>query len=196
MNNKIMLKQYEDERINKELANMFKMAVKDEEYQDRFEIGEDFNILINNIDKTLDYVKSGYIGELRLNSNIWEICHQAMVRILRLFNLKFIGERTTKYGEYELIVPINKVGVIKEKVFSRMEDYGWHLENWQDVYEIHCDFMEGLYDYFVDHDIDTEINLNDIDQQSLYDMTAFMSDFLRAFDEIDMEMSNNEREIN
>lgn len=97
-----MLKHYKDERINKELAEMFKMAVRDEEYQDRFECGGDFTILMECIDKTLEYVKGGYQGELRLNSNIWWVCQEALVRILALFDLRLIGE--DKVTEAELVI--------------------------------------------------------------------------------------------
>lgn len=100
-----MLKHYQDERINKILATMFIDAVKDEEYQDRFEIGADFSILMECIDKTLEYVKNDYQGELRLNTNIWWVCQVALWGILALYDLQPIGEE--RVSENELIVRIS-----------------------------------------------------------------------------------------
>lgn len=106
-----MLKHYKDERINKALADMFQVAVKDEEYQDRFECGGDFEILTECIDKTLEYVKDDYQGELRLNTNIWWVCQETLVRILSLFGLRLIGEE--RVSEAELVVRTDGYRLVK-----------------------------------------------------------------------------------
>ena len=96
---------FQDNRINKILGNWLKYCLNDEEFSlrfdENFESG-DFNILKENIIKTLIYVNSDYNGELRLNSNIWWICYECLCDILSLFDLKFIGEE--KITENELVI--------------------------------------------------------------------------------------------
>lgn len=80
---------------------------------------------------------------------------------------------------------------MKEKIFEKMEQYGWNLGNntikdFEEVYEIHYNFLQGLYDYFVETDEpNCSRDLNDIDEQRLQDMVDFMSDFVRAINDID-----------
>lgn len=78
---------------------------------------------------------------------------------------------------------------MKNKIFEQMMRYGWNLGNnsfsdFENVYKVHYNFIQSLYDYFVEtEDINSSRNLNNIDEQQLYDMISFMSDFLRAFNE-------------
>jgi hypothetical protein len=195
-NNKgIMLKTYEDERINKELKKCLIRAVKDDEFDLRYDENygmEDFNILLNNIDKMLKYVNCGYKGELRLNSNIWYVCLDTLDNILALYDLKFIRER--KVSENELVVPIKEVGKVKEKVFNKMIQYGWNLgfnkmEDFNNVYNIHKDFLDSCYKFkCLVAENNKILNMNDISVSSFEDMLDFMTDFLRAFEEVDKEM--------
>lgn len=84
---------------------------------------------------------------------------------------------------------------MKEKIFSKMREYGWSLYgSWHDVYNSHYDMMQDLYnflhlldDYQGLYEDETCIDLNDIDQQKLTDLADFMSDFLRAINDIDKE---------
>lgn len=77
---------------------------------------------------------------------------------------------------------------MKEKIFDKMIEYGWNLEDWNNVYDIHYNFIQNLFDYFVETDEpNCSRNLNDINEQSLHDMVDFMSDFVRAVNDIDKE---------
>lgn len=82
---------------------------------------------------------------------------------------------------------------MKNKIFEKMKEYGWNLrdntnEDFEDVYKIHYNFTQNLYDYFVEtDDVNIKRNLNDINEQKMYDMISFMSDFLRALNELDIE---------
>lgn len=79
---------------------------------------------------------------------------------------------------------------MKNKIFEQMMRYGWNMGNnsfsdFENTYRIHYNFIQSLYDYFVEtEDINSSRNLNNIDEQQLYDMISFMSDFLRAFNEL------------
>lgn len=82
---------------------------------------------------------------------------------------------------------------MKEKIFKKMKEYGWNLydntnEDFENVYKVHYNFTQNLYDYFVKtDDVNISRNLNDINEQKMYDMISFISDFLRAINDIDLE---------
>lgn len=82
---------------------------------------------------------------------------------------------------------------MKEKIFRQMRKYGWNLgdnsnRDFENVYNEHYNFIQSLYDYFVETDeINISRNLNNINEQMLYDMIGFISDFLRAINDIDNE---------
>ena len=88
---------------------------------------------------------------------------------------------------------------MKDKIFEQMIRYGWNLGNntiddFENVYRKHYNFIQSLYDYFVEtEDINSSRNLNDIDEQQLYDMVSFMSDFFRAFNETN---DNSSKKLN
>ena len=86
---------------------------------------------------------------------------------------------------------------IKERIFKKMREYGWHLgdntnADYEDVYNIHYNFIQDLYDWFVETDY-KDRNLDDINEQSLNDFTDFVSDFLRALNEIEKEQSKEDK---
>ena len=86
---------------------------------------------------------------------------------------------------------------IKEKIFEKMREYGWHLgENtnadYNNVYDIHYNFIQNLYDWFVETDY-KDRNLDDINEQSLHDYTDFMSDFVRAINDLEKEQSKEDK---
>ena len=42
---------------------------------------------------------------------------------------------------------------MKNKIFEKMQEYGWNLgdntyKDFADVYDIHYEFIDSLYDYF------------------------------------------------
>lgn len=88
---------------------------------------------------------------------------------------------------------------MKDKVFNKMKEYGWNLgdntnKDFEDVYNTHYDFIQSLYNYFVETDEpNVSRDLNDINEQNLQDMTSFMSDFLRAFNEINNKKSKEDK---
>lgn len=89
---------------------------------------------------------------------------------------------------------------MKEKIFDRMKRYGWTLyDDWNNIYNNHYDMLQDLYDflhllgdYENGYKNESDIDLNDIDQQKLTDMVDFMSDFVRAVNDIDKESEDNE----
>ena len=190
-----MFKEYKDERINELIKKSFELAVRDDEWKLRYL--QEWNILFEDIDKMLEYVENGYKGELRVNSNMWWVLQETLFKVLELYELELIGEE--KVSENELVVPISRVGNIKEKVFNKMIQYGWNLadnelEDFNNVYNTHYDFIQSLYNYFVETDEpNASRDLNDISEQSLQDMTSFMSDFLRALNEIDNKKSKEDK---
>lgn len=88
---------------------------------------------------------------------------------------------------------------MKNKVFEKMREYGWNLgdntnKDFGDVYNTHYDFIQSLYNYFVETDeLNVSRDLNDISEQDLQDMISFMSDFLRAFNEIDKPKTKEDK---
>lgn len=184
-----MFKEYKDERINELIKKSFELAVRDDEWKLRYL--QEWNILFEDIDKMLEYVENGYKGELRVNSNMWYILKETLARILALYDLKLIGEE--KACENELVIPINKIGNIKERIFDKMIQYGWNLgdnelEDFNNVYNIHKNFLDSCYDFKSEVGENNEIlNMNDISVSSFEDMLDFMTDFLRAFEEVDKE---------
>ena len=192
----VILKHYNNENINRELRKMFEKAVKDDEYVERFECGGDFEVLMEDIDKTLKYVENGYKGKLYLNSNMWYICQETLTNILALYGLKLVG--TDKCTENEEVIVIKRP--FREKVFEKMREYGWNLgdntnKDFADVYDTHCKFIEGCYDYIADCDMNEPLNMNDISASGFEDMITFMSDFLRALNDIDKPKKTKEDKI-
>lgn len=183
LKNEVILKHYNNENINKELRKMFERAVKDDEYKERFECGGDFEILMEDIDKTLKYVEGGYRGTLYLNSNMWYICQETLINILALYGLKLIGaDKCTEKEEVIIKRPFRK------KVFQKMIEYGWNLGNntirdFEEVYNIHSNFIDSCYGYISKENYN--YSMQDISKHSFESMIDFMSDFIRAMDEID-----------
>ena len=74
-----------------------------------------------------------------------------------------------------------------------MIQYGWNLadnelEDFNNVYNIHKNFLDSCYDFKCKVEEENEIlNMNDISVSSFEDMLDFMTDFLRAFEEVDKE---------
>ena len=97
-----MFKQYKDDRINELIKKSFEIAVKDDEWNIRNL--QEWNILFEDIDKTLEYVENGYKGELRLNSNIWWVLNETLYKVLALYGLTLVGE--DRVCENELVIPI------------------------------------------------------------------------------------------
>lgn len=190
MKEEVILKHYNNENINRELRKMFEKAVKDDEYVERFECGGDFEVLMEDIDKTLKYVENGYKGKLYLNSNMWYICQETLTNILALYGLKLVG--TDKCTENEEVIVIKRP--FREKVFEKMREYGWNLgdntnKDFADVYDTHYKFIEGCYDYIANE----PLNMNDISASGFEDMITFMSDFLRALNDIDKPKTKEDK---
>lgn len=81
--------------------------------------------------------------------------------------------------------------LMKEKIFNKMIEYGWNLgeneyEDFNNVYDIHKSFLDSCYDYKCEVEEDNEIlNMNDISVSSFEDMLDFITDFLRAIEDLD-----------
>lgn len=81
---------------------------------------------------------------------------------------------------------------MKNEVFNKMKEYGWNLDSFTEVYNTHHQFIDEIYEYFREkYENDESINLNDINKENLLEMVVFMSDFLRAFNEIAQDKDNS-----
>ena len=87
---------------------------------------------------------------------------------------------------------------LREKIFEKMREYGWNLgdntnKDFADVYDTHYKFIEGCYDYIADCDMNEPLNMNDISVSGFEDMITFMSDFLRALNDIDKPKTKEDK---
>ena len=79
---------------------------------------------------------------------------------------------------------------MKEKIFDKMIEYGWHLEDFNEVYNKHYDSIDCWYEYISGEDYD--YTMQDISKSKFESMIDFMSDFLRALNELDKEIKEDE----
>ena len=75
---------------------------------------------------------------------------------------------------------------MKEKIFNKMIEYGWNLEDFTETYDTHYYNIDDWYDYISGEDYD--YTMQDISKSKFESMIDFMSDFLRALNELDKEM--------
>ena len=75
---------------------------------------------------------------------------------------------------------------MKEKIFNKMIEYGWNLEDFNEVYDTHYYNIDDWDDYISGEDYD--YTMQDISKSKFESMIDFMSDFLRALNELDKEM--------
>ena len=73
---------------------------------------------------------------------------------------------------------------MKEKIFNKMEEYGWNLEDFNEVYNIHYNNIDSWYEY-IRNEYDN-YTMQDISKSKFEYMIIFMSDFLRAINDIDI----------
>ena len=76
---------------------------------------------------------------------------------------------------------------MKKKIFNKMKDYGWSLEDFDVVYNWHYSFINRLCDVNKDNDYDFNVINNDF----ILDMVIFISDFLRAVNDLESELSES-----
>ena len=74
---------------------------------------------------------------------------------------------------------------MKEKIFNKMEEYGWNLEDFNEVYNIHYYNIDNWYEYISGEDYD--YTMQDISKSKFESMIDFMSDFLRAINDLESE---------
>lgn len=77
---------------------------------------------------------------------------------------------------------------MKNKIFNKMKEYGWNLEDFNEVYNIHYYNIDDWYEYISGEDYD--YTMQDISKSKFESMIDFMSDFLRAIN--DLESGNDE----
>ena len=75
---------------------------------------------------------------------------------------------------------------MKNKIFNKMIGYGWNLEDFNEVYDTHYYNIDDWYEYISGEDYD--YTMQDISKSKFESMIDFMSDFLRALNELDKEM--------
>lgn len=90
---------------------------------------------------------------------------------------------------------------MKEQIFNKMKEFGWNLDNntikdFESVYHHHYNFIDSCYDYIKECNEGLDpINMNDISCNSFESMVEFMSDFLRALDEVDKHQKETNDKI-
>ena len=85
---------------------------------------------------------------------------------------------------------------MKDKIFEKMQEYGWNLgdntsEDFNRVYDYHYDNLDKWYNYISGEDYD--YTMQDISKSEFSDFVDFMSDFLRAFNEINNKKSKEDK---
>lgn len=88
---------------------------------------------------------------------------------------------------------------MKNKIFERMIKYGWNLgdnttKDFEAIYNIHYNFINDYYDYISNWNTNDLLNFNNISINDFNDVIVFLSDFLRALNELDKELKQNEKQ--
>lgn len=124
------MKEYQDERINEELKKSVERAIKDSEWETR-SLSE-WNILIEDIDKILEFVESDYTKEIYVNRNMWYILQDTFFNICDLYGVDILA--SDKVSEKELLIK-------KE-------------ESWLDIYIKNvCNFLNNTKGYITYNEI-------------------------------------------
>ena len=114
------MKQYDDERINNILSKLEKNIPFDDEYEFR-DVNCDLSELYKNIDKIVLYV----------NSNIWNICYESMLDILKIYDLKLVP--------FEAVTEENEVVKVNDYIKNQFNIFGLNErttdEQIQQIYE-------------------------------------------------------------
>lgn len=83
---------------------------------------------------------------------------------------------------------------MKEKIFNKMIEYGWHLgdnefKDFNEVYKIHYDFLDNLFNKFKEANnyIEEKEIVKNIDTTDLFDAVTYIGDFLRAINDLESE---------
>ena len=85
--------------------------------------------------------------------------------------------------------------MMKEKIFSKMIEYGWHLDDFNKVYNVHRDDIDYWYDYICERNYD--FSMQNISKFKFESMIDFMSDFLRAINDLDkVDKKEEEKQMN
>ena len=85
---------------------------------------------------------------------------------------------------------------MKNKIFEKMREYGWNLgdntsEDFNRVYDYHYDNLDKWYNYISGEDYD--YTMQDISKSEFSDFVDFMSDFLRASNDIDKPKTKEDK---
>ena len=124
------MKQYDDERINNILSKLEKNIPFDDEYEYR-DVNCDLSELYKNIDKIVEYVKNDFKGKLYVNSNIWNICYESMLDILKIYDLKLVP--------FEAVTEENEVVKVNDYIKNQFNIFGLNErttdEQIQQIYE-------------------------------------------------------------
>lgn len=88
---------------------------------------------------------------------------------------------------------------MKEKIYKVMKTYGWNLgsntyDDFNSIYDLHFNRIDNWYNGLAKKDYD--FDMKDINKQDFSDMIAFMSDFLRALNEVERESNNDSNKKN
>ena len=78
---------------------------------------------------------------------------------------------------------------MKNKIFNKMKEYGWNLEDFNEVYNIHERRLNNEFDYMRELD-----NFTDMGQELRFETLCFITDFLRAINDLESEKSNDIKE--
>lgn len=97
----------------------------------------------------------------------------------------FVLKRYDKNGNYK-----ERGENMKEQIFERMIRYGWNLgdntyKDFSEIFDYHYNNLQNWYEYISGEDY--KYTMQDISQSKFNVFVDFMSDFLRAFNEVDKE---------
>lgn len=73
---------------------------------------------------------------------------------------------------------------MKKKIFNKMIEYGWNLEDFDEVYNYHYNFIDEIYERNKYNDT---LDVDYISDGVAWDAICFMSDFLRAINDLEEE---------
>ena len=83
--------------------------------------------------------------------------------------------------------------MMKEKIFNKMIEYGWNLEDFDEVYNYHYNDIDYWYDYICERNYD--FSMQSISKSKFESMIDFMSDFLRAINDLDKKEGEKQMDL-
>lgn len=120
-----MIKEYEDERINKLIKVSFERAIQDSEWSYRYL--SEWNLLFECIDKVLEFVDSDMTKEIYVNRNMWYILQDTFFDICDLYGVDIKAKKVV--SEKELLIKKRQKKIITQYLRTYLENVCNFLNN-------------------------------------------------------------------